>query len=219
MADRLLTQLMQLSHGRELGLGALALATLALLGGCPNEVTYLGADGGGGGAVTTTHTGTGGEGASVPVHAVHFEPSGSPGPGSIWLEADGDVGSDGTFTLLVRGDGLATVFGVAGRLEHDPNVCSLEGAEAGDALDDGGAELLAAGAGRSSGGVFGVTRARDWQSSATVEANEVIGRLTFKAVAPGTTNVRFVTQRSKVLSHELKEVEVAQWLGGTVTVE
>lgn len=151
--------------------------------------------------------------------SIQFQPAGQPGPGMVWLELGTVDVAEGTFTLLVKGDGLSTAYGVAGRLRFDTSVCTLQYARPGNALEAGTAEVIAAGAGNDEGGVFGMTRSKDFMRSAEITASEVIGTLHFEVAEPGTTEIRFADRRSAVLSHELQRVDVTAWLGGTLTVE
>jgi len=158
-----------------------------------------------------------GTGDAVPT--IDFEPEGEGGPGMIWLRlAEADPAA-GTFSLEVVGDGLASVYGVAGRLLFDTGVCALESAAPGGALEGGAAVVIAAGAGNGEGGVFGVSRSGDFSAGADLAADAVVGTLSFRIVQPGSTEIRFKENRSRAMSPSLEKVEVADWLGGTLTAE
>ena len=153
------------------------------------------------------------------VATIGFEPEGEGGPGMIWLRlADSDPAA-GTFSLEVVGDGLTSVYGVAGRLLFDTGVCVLESAAPGGALEGGAAVVMAAGAGNDAGGVFGVSRSGDSSAGADLAAGEVVGTLSFRVVQPGSTAILFKESRSRAMSQALEKVEVADWLGGTLTAE
>jgi hypothetical protein len=157
-------------------------------------------------------------GGQPAVGSIDFAAEGPGAAGDIWLElGEKDVAKQ-TFTLKVIGDGL-TAFGVAGRLIFDVSVCELTGITVGDALEGGTAELVGAAAGNDKGGVFGVSRSVDWQHSAAVSKDKVVGTLKFSVKKAGTTTIAFNADRSRALDEGLHSVEVANWLGGELTVK
>lgn len=161
--------------------------------------------------------GDGGGGFSA--SSITFTPDGPGGKGDIWLELESAEPSKNRFKLKVIGDGIEGAYGVAGRLEFDRNICALGGAKSGDALEGGSAEIVAAAGSNEEGGVFGFSRSKNYESSSNLSADEVIGYLEFTVSAAGTTELSFVSKRSKVLNHKLDIVDVKNWLGGTLTVK
>ena len=152
------------------------------------------------------------------IKSVTFQPAGSAGAGDIWLELESSSPGDNRFSLRVKGDGL-TVYGVAGRLEFDPAICTLTGAQSGDALEGGTAKIVAAGGASDEGGVFGISRSGDFQTGADLKADRNIGVLEFSILSPGSTKISFTSDHSRVMNQNLESVEVAHWLGGTLAIK
>jgi hypothetical protein len=151
-------------------------------------------------------------------YEVSFTPESEPGDGDIWLELDEVDAKDQTFTLKVVGASL-TAYGVAGRLSFDRNVCQLDAGAAGTALAGDGVTLIGAATGNDLGGVFGFSRSVDFKHSAALSSDQAVGVLTFRIIGKGETPIAFVDKRSSVMDHGLDTVEVAHWLGGTLTIK
>lgn len=178
--------------------------TLLLLSFALTLLALAACGGGGGGEFTAT--------------SITFKPDGPGGAGDIWLELESANPSKNSFKLKVIGDDIKGVYGVAGRLEFDRSILALRGAKAGNALEGNSAQLIAAGGSNDEGGVFGVSRSKDYQHGVNLRADKVIGILEFEVKSAGTTTISFNTKRSNALNQLLDDVEVAHWLGGTLEV-
>ena len=146
-----------------------------------------------------------------------FEPEAQARSGDIWLKLE--KASATHVTLHVIGDGISGAYGVAGKLIFDTSVLGMEGGGAGTALEGGSASVLAAIKGNDEGGVFGFSRSGDYNHSVDLKADKVIGILEFNVTKKGAVKIAFDPDHSKVMSHELKSVEVTHWLGGTITIK
>jgi len=150
--------------------------------------------------------------------SISFTSDSGAGTGNIWLEIDSTNPESKSFKLKVVGDGLA-VYGVAGRLEFDRSICTLDGAQAGTALEGNSAKIVAKAGSNDKGGVFGFSRSVEFMHSAQLSKDKAIGTLEFTVSKTGTTKIAFVEDRSKALDQELKSVDVVKWLGGTLVVK
>ncbi|MDD5308640.1 MAG: cohesin domain-containing protein [Deltaproteobacteria bacterium] len=148
--------------------------------------------------------------------AFGFEAEGPGKAGDVWLELESESPAARTFTLKVLASGLKQVYGAAGRLVFDTKVCALRSAAPGDALEGGKAQVIAKGGPNAEGGVFGISRSGDFETSVDLGSGAVVGTLTFEIVGSGTTDIAFVPERSHAVTHTLESVAVAHWLGGTL---
>ena len=150
--------------------------------------------------------------------SISFDPAGPGTTGQIWLELDQADPATNSFTLKVLGDGLDG-YGVAGRMNFDRLIAALDAAKPGDALEGNSAVIVAKGGDIDAGGVFGVSRSGDFENTATISSDKIIGTLEFSVSAAGTTAIDFDADRSSILDAVFEKVEVDSWLGGTLTVE
>ncbi|MCZ7585856.1 MAG: hypothetical protein M5R36_22395 [Deltaproteobacteria bacterium] len=129
--------------------------------------------------------------------SITFEPSGSGGAGSVWLElAEADPETN-SFSLNVLAQGLGEVYGLAGALRFDGAVAQMQGAEAGPALEGDGATVIARGAPSEDGGVFGASRSVVWQASALLQDKAIVAVLRFGVGAAGRRKSRSRTPGRK----------------------
>ncbi len=151
--------------------------------------------------------------------SITFTPDNSEGAGEIRLELKSTTPEQSTFVLNVIGDTINQAYGVAGRLEFDIEITTLQSAMAGVALEGNDATIKGLGTGNDAGGIFGFSRSVDYTHSADLSADKPIGTLTFTVTAPGETKIAFAEDRNTVMNHDLNPVEVDRWLGGTLKVE
>jgi len=149
---------------------------------------------------------------------ITFTPAGSAQAGDIWLEMENADPAQNAFTLRLMGNGLTDVYGVAGRLTFDRAIGALNSAAPMVALGSGGATVATEAAANDAGGVFGFSRQGLVAGVAFAEP-VVIGTLEFNALKAGKTDIAFTENKSRVMNPDLEVVEVAHWLGGTLTVE
>jgi hypothetical protein len=157
--------------------------------------------------------------AAFQATSIKFTPDGPGTVGQIWLEGGEFEPENNRFTLKVLGDEIENAYGVAGRLEFDVTIASLDDATAGDALQGNEAVLVAKGGSTDKGGVFGVSRSVDFQNSVTLSKDKVIGVLEFTVTAAGETTLKFDDDGSAVPNHDLDTNEIDSWLGGTLKVD
>ncbi len=81
-----------------------------------------------------------------------------------------------------------------------------------------GVELQEALAEHEEGRVFGFSRTGA-ATSAAVSKNQVIGKLTLKAKAEGTSEIRFDIDRSRIVSENLERIEVEDRISGAIEVK
>ena len=146
-----------------------------------------------------------------------FTADGRAGEGEIAL-ADG--GSEGGVLRVdvVAGGGFTDAYGLSFRLTYDREVIRFTEVTAGDALADGGVELLClARENEADELIFGLSRA-DTFDGAALQAGDVFATLTFNARGAGTTRLDFVEERSRLADSRLEEIEVSAWKGGEVVV-
>lgn len=150
---------------------------------------------------------------------ITFTPDQAGGAGEIRLILGQASPETNTLVLQVVGDEITGAYGVSGRLLFDTQIAALTGIEAKDALEGNLAEIVAMSAGNDKGGVFGVSRSIDFEHSADLTTDKVVAELTFTVEKAGETKIEFNEDRSIALDHDLDQVEITAWLGGTLTVE
>ena len=152
----------------------------------------------------------------IPADVFCFFPE-APAPGQqefaiVEAERAGD-----SFSVDVLCNGFASAYGVAFRLNFDPQVIAFETIEAGAALEGSGAVLRMLATEKPAGTLIaGISR------SATMEGAEItdvaaLCTLTFDIVGTGVTGISFVEDKSSVLNAGLQPEE-ASWHGGTLSV-
>ena len=151
--------------------------------------------------------------------SITFEPDDAGGAGEIRLELESVDLANNRFLLKVIGDEIPLTYGVAGRLEFDVELCALDQAQPGNALEGNGAVIIARGAGNEKGCVFGVSRSGDYTNSVQITADKIIGTLQFTVSKAGETRIDFDKNLSLCINHDFDAVEVSDWLGGKLTVE
>ena len=161
----------------------------------------------------------GGTGGPFVATSITFEPDDGAHTGAIWLEVDEARPPNKRLHPPRRRRRHRRLRG--GRpapLRH--RARDLTGIAAGTALAGGEAEVLAAGAGNRQGGylrrVAQPGRARDGARSRPAS---VIGTLSFVVNRPGHGEITLNPVRSLVIDAQAKPVNVAGWLGGTLTVK
>lgn len=151
--------------------------------------------------------------------SITFTPDGPGAAGDIWVELESVNTEENTFVLKVVGDHVLSAYGVAGRMEFDTDMTTLNEARPGNALLSDDAQVMAKGAGNDAGAVFGISRTGDFVHGVVIEKTKIIGTLEFTVSAAGTTQISFHQDSSRVMSQDLEVVEVGQWLGGKLVVE
>jgi hypothetical protein len=155
----------------------------------------------------------------APDLSIAFVPDGSPAAGEIALATEKD--GDRLVVRVVTGGGFAAdAYALAFRLTYDRDVMAYAGTiETGDALAEGGVEVLAAAAQNGNDElVVGVSRA-DTFDGAALAAGGVVATLAFKPEGKGTTRLDFAESGRRLAGDRLDAIEVAAWKGGTVTVK